>query len=149
MSSISTIPVRVEQNPTQEDFAIAESVLHEIHALLRRLLAEGEGGAIDLRAWPDLNQASFGLLEKCLSVGEVSAVITGIGRTDIRETAYAGVWWLVYRNENGDIVTETIQVTEVPDILKSQRADIERGLKQLSGTLSAALKQEFADQTAE
>jgi len=148
MSGIGYIPIRVEQNPTNEDLATAESVLYEIHDLLKFLLAEGKGGAIDLRAWPNLNQASLGLLEKRLSVGEVSAVVTGIGRTEIRETAYTGVWWQVYRNENGDIVTETILVTEVPEILKSQKADIERGLKKLNGVLSAPIKQEFADQTA-
>jgi hydrogenase-1 operon protein HyaF len=149
MSSISKIPVRVEQAPTPDDFAVAQSVLHEIHALLEQLLAENEVGAIDLRSIHTLNQASLGLLEKWLATGEVSAVVTSVGRTEVRETAYPGVWWQVYRNEEGDIITESIHVTEVPDILISQKTDIKLGLKTFSGILSATVKQEFADQTAE
>ena len=78
MSKLGNIPIRVEQTPTQEDFAVALSVLHEIHTLLERLLAEGEVGAIDLRAVPNLNPASLGLLEQWLSLGEVSAVVTSV-----------------------------------------------------------------------
>ncbi len=149
MSSISQIPVRVEQAPTPDDFAVAQSVLHEIYTLLERLLAENEVGAIDLRAKQTLNQASLGLLEKWLATGEVVAVVTSVGRTEVRETAYPGVWWQVSRNEQGDIITESIHVTEVPDIIISQRIDIKLGLKKFSGILSATAKQEFAGQTAE
>ncbi len=149
MSSISQIPVRVEQAPTPDDFAVAQSVLHEIYTLLERLLAENEVGAIDLRAIQTLNQASLGLLEKWLATGEVVAVVTSVGRTEVRETAYPGVWWQVSRNEQGDIITESIHVTEVPDIIISQRIDIKLGLKKFSGILSATAKQEFAGQTAE
>ena len=145
MSNLGNIPIRVEQTPTQEDFAVALSVLHEIHTLLERLLAEGEVGAIDLRAVPNLNPASLGLLERWLATGEVGAVVTSVGRTEVRETAYPGVWWQVYLNENGDIVTESIHVTEVPDILISQKDDVKRGLRKLGG----ALKQDFTDQAAQ
>jgi hydrogenase-1 operon protein HyaF len=149
MSSLDNIPVRVEQTPTPDDFALVQSILHEIHAMLERLLAEGEEGAIDLRGFPTLNPASLALLETWLPLGEVSAVITGVGRTEVRETAYTGVWWLVYRNEDGDVVTESILVTEVPEILKSQKEDIELGLRKFSRILSATEKQEFVGQTAD
>lgn len=149
MSSINKIPIRVEQTPTAEDFAIAQSILHEIHELLGRLLVSGEGGTIDLRSLPALNQASLGLLEKWLPTGEITAVVTGVGRTEVRETAYAGVWWLVYRNAKEDIITESIQVTEVPDLLKSQADDIEWGRKKLSGVLSSTEQQKFEGRAAE
>jgi len=148
MSSLANISIRVEQTPAPDDFAVAQSILHEIHAMLGRLLAEGEVGAIDLRSFPALNPASLALLETWLPLGEVSAVITGAGRTEVHETAYTGVWWLVYRHADGEIVTESIEVTEVPEILKSQREDVEAGLRKLSRILSAAEKQEFAGQTA-
>ena len=112
---------------------------------MERLLAEGEVGAIDLRAVPNLNPASLGLLERWLATGEVGAVVTSVGRTEVRETAYPGVWWQVYLSENGDIITESIHVTEVPDILISQKDDVKRGLRKLGG----ALKQDFTDQAAQ
>jgi hydrogenase-1 operon protein HyaF len=131
MSGINAIPVLVEHSPAPADIAIAQSVLHEIRALLERLLAGGEGGVIDLRSLPALNPASLGLLEQWLPPGEVSAVVNGTGKTELRETACAGVWWLVHRNAKGDLVTESIEVAEVPGLLKSQRADMESGLKKL------------------
>ncbi len=140
MSKLSQIPVRVEQMPTDDDVAIAQSILFEIHGKLQNLLAKGEGGIIDLRSLPALNQASLQLLEKWLSLGEVSAMVTGVGKTEVRETAYAGVWWLVFHNQRGDIVTESIQIAEVPDILKSQLGDIELGFKKLTRALSALEK---------
>lgn len=140
MSKLSQIPVRVEQMPTDDDVAIAQSILFEIHDKLQNLLAKGEGGIIDLRSLPALNQASLQLLEKWLSLGEVSAMVTGVGKTEVRETAYAGVWWLVFHNQRGDIVTESIQIAEVPDILKSQLGDIELGFKKLTRALSALEK---------
>jgi hydrogenase-1 operon protein HyaF len=149
MSSLVNIPIRVEQTPTPDDVAIAQSILHEIHAMLKRLLAEGGEGAIDLRSYPALNPASLALLESWLPLGEVSAVVTGVGRTEVRETACAGVWWLVYRTEDGDVVTESILVTEVPAILKSQKEDIELGLRKFSRILSATEKQEVVGQTAD
>jgi hypothetical protein len=149
MSSLVNIPIRVEQTPTPDDVAIAQSILHEIHAMLERLLGEGEEGAIDLRGYPALNPASLALLESWLPLGEVSAVVTGVGRTEVRETAYKGVWWLVYRHEDGDVVTESILVTEVPEILKSQKEDIEWGLRKFSRILSATEKQEVVGQTAD
>jgi hydrogenase-1 operon protein HyaF len=144
MSGLDNISVRVEQTPAPADIAIAQSILHEIHALLERLLAEGVGGAIDLRSLPALNPASLGLLEEWLPAGEVSAVVVGTGKTEIRETAYAGVWWLVHHNAKGELLTESIEIGEVPDILKSQREDVESGLRRLGGALSAAGRQELA-----
>ena len=137
MGTLGGIPIRVEHVPSPDDISIAKAIMHEIHALMERLLREGAGGTIDLRSLPAINPASLGLLEKRLSLGEVSAEVKAVGRTNVHETAYAGVWWLVHRNSREDIVTESIEVALVPDILKSQRNDIERSLKMLGSSLAA------------
>ena len=137
MGTLGGIPIRVEHVPSPDDIGIAKAIMHEIHALMERLFCEGAGGTIDLRSLPAINPASLGLLEKWLSLGEVSAEVKAVGRTHVHETAYAGVWWLVHRNSREDIVTESIEVALVPDILKSQRIDIERSLKMLGSSLAA------------
>ncbi len=55
---------------------------------------------------------------------------------EIRETQYPGVWWLTHRNEQGGIVTELIEITEVPAILKSHVADMAAGLRRLEQALA-------------
>jgi len=149
MSTLQSISIRVEHDPSREDAVIAHSILHEIQTLLERLLAEGQGGTIDLRSLPALSPASIAMLEQSLSVGEVSALVTAVGRTEVRETTYSGVWWLVHRNERDDIVTELIQVTAVPEILLSQTEDIEAGLRRLNDALSSVNGEEFMDRPAD
>lgn len=135
MTMFKNIPIRVEPDPASADTAIAKSVLHEVHALLESLLATGEGGTIDLRALPPLGPQGYGFLRESLGSGEVGAIVEGLRRTEIRETSYPGVWWVSHRNENNEIVTEAIEVAEVPVLLKSPRDDIWNGFARLSGRL--------------
>jgi hydrogenase-1 operon protein HyaF len=137
MNSFRDIPIRIEPLSTPEDLVIAKAILHEIQAFLERLSSGGEGGTIDLRSLPAVNAASLHLLETWLPPGEVTATVTGTGTTEIRETIYAGVWWLVCKSRRGEIITEAIQVARVPDLLLSQAVDIERGAKKLGGLLAA------------
>lgn len=138
MSRFKGIPIRIESNEANDGTAIAKAVLHEIHALLEGLLETGEGGTIDLRALPPLGPAGYGLLRDRLAQGEVSALIDGVSRTEIRETAYPGVWWITHRNQKNEIVTELIEVTKVPEILKSPADDVRTGLARMIRSLPGA-----------
>ena len=135
MSRFKGIPIRIEVEPEVSGTAVAGRVLREIESLLERLLETGEGSAIDLRALPALGVDGYGLLKDTLGQGEVSARIEGLGCTEIRETAYPGVWWSTHRNQKTEIVTELIEITEVPALLKSQHEDVRTGLARLSRRL--------------
>lgn len=135
MTHFKGIPIRIEPGPRADGTTIAKSILHEIRALMERLLDTGESGAIDLRALPPLGPEGYGLLKDHLAEGEVTAEIRGLGHTEIRETAYAGVWWVTLRNQKNETITELIEITEVPAILKSQREDIRAGLTRMSQRL--------------
>lgn len=118
----------------------ASPILHEIKHALARLLENGETSVIDLGAMPfapgddrDLNEV--------LGKGEVTAVLNVLGESKIAETGVSGVWRVDHFDEDGNIQARFIEVTFIPDILKSQREDAEAGLEILGARLD-----EFEDQ---
>ena len=61
-------------------------------------------------------------LDAFLGRGEVSATLDVAGRSEIWETAYSGVWRV--RHWGGDAVaSELIEITAIPEILKTDRTD--------------------------
>ncbi|MDD5037537.1 MAG: hydrogenase expression/formation C-terminal domain-containing protein [Methylococcaceae bacterium] len=143
MNTFKNIPIQVEGHSPEAEMALARALLYEIHTLLKGLFHTGQGGCIDLRALPPMGPLAYRFLKDSLSVGEVSASIAGDRRSDIQETAFPGVWWITHRNEREEIVTELIEVTEFPDLLKSQREDIRLGLKKMQGSLPRAESEEY------
>lgn len=115
--------------------ANAHAVLREIESLLGHLVATGEAGVIDLKGLP-MAPADFDVLGGALGQGEVTATIHAGGESTVRETAFPGVWWVVHRNEDGEVAAEFIEVARVPEILTSQPEDMESGLARLRRVLA-------------
>ena len=84
-----------------------------------------------MRLMPRMNAATYKHIKDILSNGEVTALIEAEVNVEIRETQYAGVWWLTHHNEQGGIVTELIEVSRIPGILASHVSDMHAGLKRL------------------
>lgn len=131
MSGLADIGVRIET--ARSGFTAA--VLREIETLLVALSIRGERGRIDLRSLP-LAPADFVELAAALGDGEVRAEIQALGRTRVRETGIAGVWWLTHANAEDEALTEIIEVTRVPEILEVHPADLRAGLERLRTLLT-------------
>ena len=136
MTHLSDIPVRVDSDRKESNLAIAKSVLNEISVLVVQLIDSGKPGAIDLRQQPRMRAETYQYLKDVLSSGEVTAVVNAAVKVEVRETQFPGVWWLTHYNEQGAIVTEIIEITEIPAILKPHVADMCAGLKRLEQTLA-------------
>ena len=130
MTGLNAIAVNVESLTGN-----VQPLLHEIrHALLR--VTDGEAGTvIDLRSLP-LAPGEEEQIEAELGQGEIYAELYAEGTTTIRETSYPGVWLVTHSNAAQDIVSKFIEVTDCPDLLKSQQDDIETGLERLDEHLS-------------
>ncbi|MEW6613562.1 MAG: hydrogenase expression/formation C-terminal domain-containing protein [Pseudomonadota bacterium] len=94
------------------------ALLHEIAGALQALLDGGGTGVIDLRGVP-MTPADYAWLQAALGQGEVEASIEAAGTSTVRETAYPGVWWVTHRNGGGDIAAELIEITHLPEILRT------------------------------
>lgn len=110
-------------------------LLHEIRHALRKLQERGESTTIDLRAIPFGPGDEERLLAE-LGEGEVSASIQALGETLVRETRYAGVWLIDYRNTENERIALQIEITEIPGLLKSQTEDITESLVQMEEDLT-------------
>ena len=125
----------VDENCSGSGEALTHNVrplLNEIRYALERLLATGESTAIDLRSIP-LAPGEEEQIEAALGTGEISAELEAMGPSEIRETGYPGVWLVTHYNADRQLMGRFIEITRVPDLLKSQDADIARGLQRLAG----------------
>ena len=109
-------------------------ILHEIRHALFELLDSGTTSIIDLRSIP-LAPGEEETIINALGQGEVHARLDALGRSDIVETMYSGVWLITHYNENEAVVSRFIEITELPAILKSQREDMTGALKELTQEL--------------
>jgi hydrogenase-1 operon protein HyaF len=114
---------------------MAWSILTEIRQLLNALNETGKAGAIDLRSLP-MTDADREQLEEILGQGEVRAELNLAGASEVRETAYAGVWWIRHKGAGDRIACEEIAVTPIPEILITHPADIEAAAARLEHELS-------------
>lgn len=143
MSRLSDIPVTVEGGAVTAEAGPdtgavlgggVVAVLHEVAALLERLHEHGEPGSVDLATMP-MAPAEHERLRSTLGTGEVSAEIRSEGLSSVRETAVHGVWWVEHRDPADRTLAEFIEITTVPEILRSHHADIGAGLERLRARL--------------
>jgi len=103
---------------------MAGAVLHEILRCLDDLVMAEKTTSIDLRSLP-LTDADLAELEEFLGRGEVEAEVNVIGPSTVRETAFAGVWWIRHLGGNGQTAAEEIAITKLPEILEAHTEDIQ------------------------
>ena len=112
-----------------------QPLLHEIRHALARLLDDGGHTVIDLRSLP-LAPGEEELLLDELGQGEVYARLHALGPTEVIETRYAGVWVVVHFNNDNEVIGKTIEICDIPELLRSQQEDIRQGLEQLQSQLA-------------
>jgi hydrogenase-1 operon protein HyaF len=138
MSTLTDIPIQVEQSsPPPRDFGNALPILSEIRHAVARLAETGEATRIDLASIPFGPGDEDRLLE-LLGRGEVQATVDALGPTRIWETRFPGVWLVDYANADDQRLALQIEVDEVPQILRTQSADLDDSLSALDARLEAA-----------
>ena len=129
VSSLDKIPVTTEVATGN-----VEPLLHEIRHALKRLASGEEGTTIDLKSLP-LAPGEEERIEATLGTGEVRAEVDALGPTLIQETSYPGVWLTTHKNADDAVVARFIEVTHIPELLRSQPADIDAGINRLESEL--------------
>ncbi len=114
----------------------AGPILREIATALARLVGSGETTTIDLGAIP-FSAGDEKALDAVLGTGEVRATVDVLGTSHVAETAIAGVWRVDHFDQQGETLARFVEITFVPDILKTQAADAEDGLRKLEADLAA------------
>lgn len=113
-----------------------QPIMHQVRHALIKLLSSGETTIIDLRSIPLASAEEIAILE-ILGQGEVYARLNVLGPSEIIETECAGVWLVTHYNENDAKISRFIEITNMPDILKSKHIDMSNGLQMLTYKLEA------------
>ena len=111
-----------------------QPLLHEIKHALRKLIESGDSSIIDLRSIP-LAPGEEDTIINTLGCGEVHARLNALGPSEVVETRFAGVWLITHFNEDNSIIGRFIEITPLPDILRSQVEDMAFALAQLENEL--------------
>lgn len=131
--SSQSIPIHAQ---TEEAHSVGNirALLAEIADRLEKLDRCGETGMIDLNSLP-FAPGEYEALREKLGRGEVSAHIEAIGKSEIFETHYPGVWWVTHYNVEGDIVADMIEIAWLPQIIQSPPEDVHAGLERFQAQL--------------
>ena len=122
---------------TPLDGAVA-AVLREVAAMLQRLARDPAfDDAIDLMSL-QLDDDARARLRRRLGRGEVDATLDLGGCTRIRETAYAGAWWVWRDDADERTQFEQIVVARVPALLRTHPEDVAAAARRLAVELDAA-----------
>ncbi len=125
---------------------MAKPLIGEISAALDTLAATGVAGAIDLSGLP-LTATDRAELEVALGSGEVEAKVTAAGTSEIRETGFAGVWWVRHFDAGGRVLAEILEIAFVPQLLGAQGDDIDAAARRLRTELARTPERETGRET--
>ena len=120
------IPVEIAQPST----GMADAVLHELLNHLRAFIDSNQSHVIDLSSLP-MSETDKRDLEERLGQGEIRAVLSSMGDSKIFETNYSGIWWIKHYTTDEVLIAEFIEITAVPEILRSHDDDIRQSITEL------------------
>jgi hydrogenase-1 operon protein HyaF len=116
----------------------APPILAEIHEALGRLVESGTTAVIDLGSIP-FTGGDEKVLQDVLGEGEVNAVVNAMGESFVQETEIPGVWRVDHYDQAGSTQSRFIEITFIPDILRTQREDALRGHEMLAERLNGKI----------
>ena len=122
--------------PPRGATGMSDAVLCEIASLAARHAEDGGTAAVELTSMP-LTRQDREEIETRLGRGEVEATINSAGRSDVWETAYAGIWFVRHVGAEGQVATETIEICAAPAILFSHGDDRRAAAARLGEDLRA------------
>jgi hydrogenase-1 operon protein HyaF len=105
-------------------------LMREIRHALESLLDSGATHVIDLRAIP-LGPGEEERLLAALGVGELCATFDALGRSELQECSYAGVWRITHWNSADEVTGRFIEITFAPALLAADPEDVRAGLERL------------------
>ena len=125
MSELTDIPVKVSPSNELRNAPSAQvlAILKELQTMLNTLVETGDENYVDIHGMP-LLPGEIQSLKQILGSGEVDATIAALGPTHVTETSIPGIWWVTHKNANDEIISEFIEVTDLPEILKTQHHDL-------------------------
>jgi hydrogenase-1 operon protein HyaF len=142
MITSHNIPVSVltqGNSDTTEPSSLLLALLQELRSMLNTLVQKSKSSVIDLHSLP-LQPDDLRQLKRILGEGEVVARLSVLGPSHIVETQVPGIWWITHLNPNDEVMSEFIEVTDLPEILKTPAQDLRSAVSVLESRFVDACK---------
>jgi hydrogenase-1 operon protein HyaF len=104
--------------PEVEDIEGLEQGINLLAALHQYLLDYKQGDAVQVLDLTHLDEKNRQFINEAFGDGEVSVLYHGSVKIDVQESVLAGLWRVHYRANNGDLIRDTIEIGEIPDIVQ-------------------------------
>lgn len=130
MNNIENIAIEIASSQENAYSPQLIAVLNELRDLLQTYRQHGSAGSIDLRSLP-MFPGDYETLKSSLGEGEINVMINALGPSEIRETAIPGIWWITHKNTENDTIAEFIEVTSLPELIRTPDEDLVDAVEKL------------------
>lgn len=116
-------PVDARREGAPDEVMNALPILVELESQCAIYASDGTPHVINLTLLP-LSEADVDFLDQRLGRGPVDVLSRGYGKCQIISTQAANVWWVRYYNSMGTPILNTLEVIDVPQVLRAADEDI-------------------------
>lgn len=105
------------------DLANALPILVELQAQHEKYTNGGAPHSINLTLLP-LSEPELEFIDQRLGRGPVDVLSRAYGKCEVISTKTAGIWWVRYYNSMGVLILNTLEVVDVPVVIKAAPEDL-------------------------
>jgi len=116
------------------ELANALPILVELRSRTEQHAAGGPTHSINLSLLP-LSDAELEFLDARLGRGPIDILSRAYGKCQVISTRTPGVWWVRYYNSMGTLILNTIEVADVPGVVRAAPEDLADSAGRLSDIL--------------
>lgn len=117
-----------------EELANALPILVEVQSQHEQYVAGGPPHSINLTLLP-LSEAELEFVDRRLGRGPVDILSRAYGKCEVISTGAAGIWWVRYYNSMGVLILNTLEVVDVPSVVKAAPEDLADSAERLKQIL--------------
>lgn len=132
----------VKAPPLRDGIMNAPAILNELVDKSRGYRAGQIAHVVNLSLLP-VSQEDLEYLFEALGLGPVAILSRGYGNCRITSTRLAHVWWVQYFNSMDQIILNTLEVVDVPEVARAAAEDYADSIERL-GEWLAVMKAEAA-----
>jgi hydrogenase-1 operon protein HyaF len=126
----------VKAPPLRDGMMNAPAVLNELQDRSRSYRTGQPAHVINLSLLP-MSPEDIEYLAEALGIGPVAILSRGYGNCRITSTRLAHVWWVQYFNSMDQIILNTLEVVDVPEVAQAAAEDYADSIERLGEWLGA------------
>jgi hydrogenase-1 operon protein HyaF len=116
------------------ELANALPILVELRSQHEKYTDGGAAHSINLTLLP-LSEPELEFIDQRLGRGPIDVLSRAYGKCEVISTQTAGIWWVRYYNSMGVLILNTLEVVDVPGVVKAAPEDIADSAERLKQIL--------------